>query len=357
MIEHRPLVKLHELRLGISPEEPRAQFEHVVRIAALWACGVPDAFLPLVRSKEKLVGAVAAHGVGMPVHHLAPEVERRIVIIFFPRKFVKALVARELRDLGVGVQPRRFTVRIRQDVQDVAVFKHGNEDVVVTETPGESKVTRIACQGVNVRQRLRHATVLDRQHFLHGSCVQFGDDFRTPLGQIRQHWKRRLESAATIGINQPGENLVHVVPRNAAHIVETASRLEFQLALLEFSPSLLALGHTSAISVPVRPLTFFQTGNQIGNAFEHALVTRDLPHHAAGAEMMTHAGAIIEDGHGQRFPLCRQTGFTPGVSQQSVGIDREDPFKHRITRRFERAVQQLHGRKAEWFNHRARFLG
>ena len=113
-----------------------------------------------------------------------------------------------------------------------------------------------AGQRVDVGDHFVHAAVLGPEHLLHLRVRQRREQAAGPVGQRDEHVASLGVAADQVGVAQPGEQLVQVVPGHPRAV--QAEALDLQRACGDARPQLTALRHGADVAVAVGELALGQ---------------------------------------------------------------------------------------------------
>mmetsp|Transcript_16331 Transcript_16331/g.41802 ORF Transcript_16331/g.41802 Transcript_16331/m.41802 type:complete len:707 (+) Transcript_16331:78-2198(+) len=295
-VDHQALVRVRQARARLPRKQLPQQLEGVVRGAALLrvearrverlAAGGVELRLQrgaqLRGEQPVLVHVVAAGGVAVPLRQQARKALRDGQQRGVALQRIAARAADDLRDVGVGVQPRQRVVPPGQRVHEG----------LLVEAARQRGMPALPRHGRQVVQHLRHAAKLHGQHGLPGRPAARRDD---ALDAAREVVRQADGGAQRTASAQPGG----AVQQARQDLVD------------------------SVVGRPDRSLTCLQPIKVVGReggevaGTDGILTGSELVHHRHGARRGPFFGGVCARGRGER--QCGEVVSDEVAAQQAVG--------------------------------------
>ena len=222
----------------IHVEQAFRQLEHVVGVARFRPFALFHVLLVVIERREMFRNAVAANRDTALVHDTVPEVLGALHVSLVAGEFRNAREAHHLRDL-----------RIRMHIREVIIARcHRIQKPLVRPTLGLVQVLLFLGHRIGISIDFRHAAVFRAEHRFHLGIVQPARNRESPITKREEHRFGLIVTRIDVGIAQARIKFVDVVPRHPIAVLRT------RIAVLEFEPHRLAVGHAADIALEIRIL-------------------------------------------------------------------------------------------------------
>ena len=224
----------------------------------------------------------------------------------------------------------------------VAPRRQRHQKGLVVEAMGKVEVHFLAGEGVQVGQRLGHAAVLAGQHLLHLGRAQAAGFLPCPVAELQGYRLRRFAVGVEVGVFQPGQHLMHGVPRHPAPVQIEARRVN--PALRHAGEDAVFLRDAAHVARAPPRLALGQLGHQVIYPLFKARVAGGGIRQGAGREVVPQRVPR----YALAFPaaverrLGQQARVQPEAVQQPVGLQGKQVLLVALHRRLKGAGQQPH---------------
>ena len=233
MVEHRQLVIVGKTSLRVTTMQFLSQFQHVVRVTALWAVDVVNEVLAGLLAGEVLTTTVTTKGQRTLTSDDIPEVGAGSVIRLVAREFSDTLKSHHLGHLGVGVQIVETILSLGEWIQQTTV----------RESLGHIEVFLVASDGIGISQHLVHATMLRVECLFHLLVCESCRQVDGPVTEAEEELLGLFIATIDPGIAKAGIHLMYIIKRYPR------AKVSLEVALLERRPYTVAIGHTTDVTL------------------------------------------------------------------------------------------------------------
>ena len=244
--------------------------------------------------------------------------------------FCNALKAHHFRYLSIGMQIVKAVLPLRQR----------REQPLMRETAGAFKIFPVTCHSICIGNDFVHTAMFVAKHLFHLLIGKFRCDIDSPVAELQEEFLRLFIAAIYPCVAQSGIHFMQIVKRCPRAVIYV------EVAFLETTPDLGAVGHTAHIADTPFGMVFLIRLCTLGNFTDHIL-------HAAATFLITrggidrHRGEIVTTHVSvQAIPVWIGLGFRFQTSlfsegcQQTVAIVLQESLDVKVTGMLQWAVEQ-----------------